>query len=149
MKQVWEVVQLETHRKVRVKSYIYTVSPPVVSKGPGIWQFFSSHFLFKVSKITWEWCYNPLEFSIVCLCSTGCVLGGLRVSWGPCPEITGTTKVLASACAEGHDLGVSRHAGRLSDAVAISKKHFSHMLDLPLKVFISNAVTEECYIFLI
>lgn len=45
--------------------------------------------IFSLSKILWELCHNPLEFSTQCLCSPGCLLGGLCVSWGLCPEITG------------------------------------------------------------
>lgn len=77
-------VQLETHRWAYVKSYTHAVSPPVVSKGPGIkWAIFFSHFLFKVSKITWELCHNPWSF-LSCVfvpqdvCQEVCVSAGVR-----------------------------------------------------------------------
>lgn len=44
---------------------------------------FSSYFLFKVSKITWELCHNPLGFSVIVFFTTGCVLWVLCVSWSP------------------------------------------------------------------
>lgn len=87
--------------------------------------FFPSHFLFKVSKTTRELWHNPLEFSVMYLCTTGCVLWALCASWGLCPEITGITKVLATTCAEGHDLGASCRQ-LVSCCGQVQKALFSH-----------------------
>lgn len=50
MSQVWEVIQLETHREMNVRSYADTVSPPVVSKGPASNDFFLLIFSLKYLK---------------------------------------------------------------------------------------------------
>lgn len=68
-------------------------------KALGFNYFFSSHFLFKVSKITWQRCPNPLEFSIIVflpqdVCYEVCVSAGVHAQrsqdnkgkclyWGP------------------------------------------------------------------